>query len=135
MTKAGVAEIAKQGNYTFDEEFGWVTPTINNGICAYAYRDSQKVIKCSFEEAYNKGLISWKKPLSCHLFPIRITQSELDPDLEYVNYEPRTDLCGGGCSLGTKLKVPVYEFLKEALIRKYGKDFYESLVASAQYLK
>ncbi len=135
MTPEGIREVELQGKYTFDREFGWVTPTINNGICAYALKDKAGIIHCSFEQAYNDGKIGWKKPLSCHLFPIKITKSKRDPDMEYVNYEPREELCSGGCSLGIKLKVPAYVFLKEALIRKYGEEFYEMLDASAGYLK
>ncbi len=135
MTKDGLYEVEKQGKYTYDREFGWVTPTVNGGICAYGYKDKKGVIVCTFEEAFNDGKIGWKKPLSCHLFPIRISISKLDPDMEYVNYQPREDLCGGGCSLGKQLKVPAYVFLKDGLIRKYGEEFYETLDATAAHLK
>lgn len=135
LTKEGLKEIETVGNYIYDREFGWVTPTIDNGLCVYGYKDKQGTIQCSFEQAYNEGKIGWKKPISCHLFPIRISQSKQDPDMEYVNYEPRQDLCAAACSLGTKLKVPVYQFLKEPIIRKYGAEFYETLEASAQHLK
>lgn len=135
MTAAGIAAVEKQGKYVFDKSFGWVTPTINNTICAYGYRDEHGIIKCGIEEAYNDGKVSWKKPVSCHLFPIKTEKSSLDEDLEYVNYQPREDLCQAACKLGKSLKVPVYKFLKEALIRKYGEDFYQSLEATAQHLK
>ena len=135
MTKEGIAEIDRQGLYIYDKEFGWVTPTINGAICAYGYRDQQGIIKCSIEQAYNDGKVDWKKPLSCHLFPIKIKKSRRDPDIEYVNYEPREDLCKAACSLGKKLKVPVYVFLKESLIRKYGEEFYETLAATAEHMK
>lgn len=134
LTQEGINEITRQGLFTYDREFGWVTPTINSGICAYGKKDAKGVILCGFEQAFNDGKIGWKKPLSCHLFPIKISKSDLDPDLEYVNYEPREDLCSAACSLGKKLKVPVYQFLKEALIRKYGQEFYEALEASAAHL-
>ncbi len=134
MTTDGINAVEKQGKYTFDKEFGWVTPTVNGGICAYGYKDASGTILCSFEQAYKENKITWKKPLSCHLFPIRISVSKQDPDLEYVNYEPRTDLCSAACSLGSKLKVPVYVFLKEAIIRKYGEEFYEVLEASANHI-
>jgi hypothetical protein len=78
--------------------------------------------------------ISWKKPLSCHLFPIKITRSKRQ-NQEYVNYEPREDLCQAACKMGKQLKVPVYEFLKEALILKYGPDFYSTLEATALHKK
>jgi Protein of unknown function (DUF3109) len=135
MTKAGLAEIERQGMYTYDREFGWVTPTVNGAICAYGYKDKAGIIKCSFEQAYNDGKIAWKKPLSCHLFPIKIEKSKRDPDIEFVNYEPREDLCQAACSLGVKMKLPVYIFLKEALVRKYGEEFYEALEAVANHRK
>ena len=134
MTKEGIKEVKEVGPYLYDREFGWVTPTVNGKICAYGYKE-KGVIKCAFEQAYNDGKIPWKKPLSCHLFPIKIQQSKLDPKMEYVNYEPREDLCKSGCSLGVKLKVPAYQFLKESIVRKYGEIFYETLDATAKHLK
>ncbi|MCE3283553.1 MAG: hypothetical protein K0Q66_2290 [Chitinophagaceae bacterium] len=135
MTVEGIKEVERQGKYIYDQEFGWVTPTIEGNICAYGLRDEFGIIKCAIEKAYLEGKTDWKKPVSCHLFPIRITKSKEDPDLEYVNYEPREDLCRAACTLGKKLKVPVYVFLKEALIRKYGEEFYEALAASAEHMQ
>ncbi|HUQ96030.1 MAG TPA: DUF3109 family protein [Chitinophagaceae bacterium] len=124
LTENGKAEIAVQGTAVYDEEFGWVTPTINGAICAYGFRDNAGIIKCGIEAAYNDGLINWKKPISCHLYPIRVQQTK---QYSMVNYEPRETLCRPGCVLGKKVKLPVYEFLKEALIRKFGAPFYEAL--------
>ena len=134
MTADGIKEVEKQGKFLYDREFGWVTPTINGGICAYGIKDKTGTILCGIEQAYNDGKLDWKKPLSCHLFPVKTKKSKRDPDMEYVNYEPREDLCSAACSLGKKLKVPVYQFLKESLIRKYGPEFYEALEASAKHL-
>ncbi len=134
MTPEGISEVEKRGKFLYDQEFGWVTPTIDNAICAYGYRDKWGIIKCSIEDAYNEGKLDWKKPISCHLFPIRIKKSKRDPDIEYVNYEPREDLCSAACSLGKKLKMPVYVFLKDSLIRKYGEVFYETLEATAKHM-
>jgi hypothetical protein len=134
MTAEGIKEVEKQGKYLYDREFGWVTPTIEGQICAYGFRDESGIIKCAIEKAYLDGKTDWKKPISCHLFPIRITKSREDPDLEYVNYEPRTDICRAACSLGKKLKVPVYIFLKDSIIRKYGEEFYETLAATAEHM-
>lgn len=126
LSAESLAEIDKQGNYVWNEEFGWVTPAINGGICVYAVTDDKGIVKCGIEQAYREGNIPWKKPISCHLFPVRIKKSETG-DQEYVNYEPREDLCKPACKLGKKLKVPVYEFLKEPLIRKYGEEFFNTL--------
>lgn len=133
MTPEGIRETERQGKYIYDREFGWVTPTIKGEMCAYAFRDEAGIIKCAIEKAYLEGKVDWKKPISCHLFPIRIQKSKADPDMEYVNYEPREDLCKAACKLGKRLKVPVYVFLKEAIIRKYGEDFYAVLEQTAKY--
>jgi hypothetical protein len=68
--------------------------------------------------------LQWKKPISCHLYPIKISHSKTYTN---VNYEPRDVLCSPACTLGKKLKLPVYQFLKEAIIRKFGMEFYDTL--------
>lgn len=124
-----VSEIERQGIFTTDAEHGLVTPSVNGGICAYGYTDNAGVVKCGIEKAWLAGDIPFRKPISCHLFPIRITTN---PDYELVNYEPRKPMCRPACKLGNKLKVPVYVFLKDALVRKYGAQFYEALHSVAQ---
>jgi hypothetical protein len=124
-----IPEIEKQGTHTTDSEYGYVTPTINGGICAYGYTDEAGIVKCGIEKAYKAGAIDFQKPISCHLYPIRILKKR---GYEAVNYEPRPSLCSPACKLGDKLKVPVYKFLKDSLIRKYGEEFYEALDAVAK---
>ncbi len=123
-----IAEIEKKGYYVYDKEYEWVTPTLDsdNEICVYGTRAENGLIKCAFEQAYNDGIIEWKKPISCHLYPI-IAKKGKHGDYERVNYEPRDPMCNPACALGEKLKVPVYQFLKEPIIRKYGAEFYEAL--------
>jgi hypothetical protein len=134
LRKEGIEEINKQGRYVHDKEFGWVTPTINSKICVYGIFDENGIVKCGIEQAYLDGKTNWKKPISCHLFPIIVKKSN-DGVTEFANYEPRQDHCKAACTLGKKLKVPVYQFLKEPLIRKYGEQFYEALEATAAYQK
>lgn len=119
-----LAEIERQGIHTTDKEHGHVTPTVNGGICVYGYTDDDGIVKCGIEKAWQEGKTSFRKPISCHLYPIRITEQ---PGYEAVNYEPRATLCKPACKLGRKLKVPVYKFLKDAITRKYGTDFYDAL--------
>jgi hypothetical protein len=128
LSEASLAEIERKGKYVYHREFGWVTPTLGNDneICVYAFRDNKGIIKCAFEQAFYDGKSSWKKPISCHLFPI-IAKKGKYGDYDRVNYEPREKLCNPACSLGKKLQVPVYEFLKEPLTRKYGEAFYKAL--------
>lgn len=129
LTPQAIALIEDEGTHTYDDEHGLVTPTLNGGICVYGYYDEQGIVKCAMEHVYKEGKIDFKKPISCHLFPIRITEYE---SFEAVNYEPRETLCKPACKLGKSLKVPVYQFLKEPLIRKYGEEFYEALDATAK---
>jgi hypothetical protein len=129
LTAAGVREIEKNGRYQYDREFGWVTPTIEGKMCAYGFRDSKGIIKCGLEQAYYDCKTTWKKPISCHLYPIKTGKTKAG---EVVNYEPRETLCRPACIQGKKLKVPVYIFLKEALIRKYGEEFYRTLTEVAE---
>ena len=128
LTEPAIAEIEKKGRYVYDKEFGWVTPTLpsDNEICVYAYREQNGLIKCAFEQAFYDGIIDWKKPISCHLYPI-ITKPGKHGDYERVNYSPREKMCSPACKLGEKLKIPVYQFLKEPLTRKFGSAFYETL--------
>lgn len=134
MTREGIQQVERNGRYEYDREFGWVTPTIEGKMCAYGFRDKKGVIKCSFEQAFYDGKSTqWKKPISCHLYPIKVKQTKA---YELMNYEPRDGLCSPACALGKKEKVPVYVFLKESIIRKYGEDFYGLLKQVAdQYYK
>ncbi|MBC7875425.1 MAG: DUF3109 family protein [Ferruginibacter sp.] len=134
LSLQAIAEVEKKGKYVYNREFGWVTPTLGNDneICVYGSRDEKGIIKCAFEQAYYDGVIPWKKPISCHLFPIIATKGK-HGNYNRVNYEPREKLCNPACALGMKLQVPTYEFLKEPLIRKYGEEFYNALDKVARY--
>jgi hypothetical protein len=128
LTPASIDEIERKGKYVYHKEFGWVTPTLggDNEICVYGIRDEKGIIKCAFEQAFYDGVTKWKKPISCHLFPV-IAEKGKHGDYDRVNYEPRQQLCNPACGLGKKLQVLTYEFLKEPLIRKYGEEFYNIL--------
>lgn len=126
-----IKEVERTGTHTIDDEHGYVTPTIDGGICVYAYTDFAGIVKCGFEKLYREGKIDFPKPISCHLYPIRIKKSE---GFEALNYAPRESLCAPACTQGKQLKVPVYQFLKGALIRKYGAEFYDALDATAKMM-
>ena len=123
LNDAGRAAIAAQGLYIEDWEGDYSTPTINDRECAYALYDERGILKCGIEEAYLAGATTFKKPISCHLYPIRVTKYE---GFEALNYD-RWDICSPACSFGAKLGVPVYKFLKEPLERKYGAAWYAEL--------
>lgn len=124
LDKEGIQAIEKQGKYVLDFEGDYSTPMVRGKACAYAIKDKKGTWACGIEKAYLEGKISFQKPISCHLYPIRITKYD---DFEALNYH-RWDICSPACSLGKELSVPLYRFLKEALIRKYGVRWYEELV-------
>lgn len=128
IPEASIRKVEEKGFYEFSTEFGWVTPTLpeDEDICVYAFRQKDGMIKCAFEQAYLYGVISWRKPISCHLYPI-IAKKGIHGDYDRMNYEPREILCRPACELGERLQVPVYKFLKEPLLRKYGQEFYDAL--------
>ena len=104
------------------------TPLIKNGACAYLIWDGKGIGKCAFERAFEEGKIDWPKPISCHLYPIRVRR--LNNGTEAWNYD-RWKICAPACKNGKKLKVPVYKFLKNAIIRAKGEEFYKQLEACA----
>jgi hypothetical protein len=122
LSADGKEAIKKQGFSVIDSDNDLTTPLVNNRECAYVFNDSG-IIKCAIEKAFLEDKISFKKPISCHLYPIRITEYK---EFDAVNYESNK-ICSPACKLGELLKVSVFRFLKEPLIRKYGESFYTEL--------
>jgi len=123
LSDAGRSAIEKQGTYIKDYEGDFSTPTISGKECAYAVYDENGILKCGIEAAYHDRKIAFQKPISCHLYPVRITRHK---DYDAINYD-RWHICDPACSLGQSLKVPLYKFLRLPLIRKYGVSWYRKL--------
>ena len=131
LRKEGRKAIENQGTSIITKGREIETPLINGGDCAYVIFDEKKIALCGIEEAYNQGEIKWKKPVSCHLYPVRVKDYS---EFSAVNYH-RWQICDDACKLGKELQVPVYIFVKEALIRKFGEDWYTELEKVAKGLK
>lgn len=123
MTKKGIDVVDDKGVFYMDRTNEPVTSLVNNKDCVFVTLDDQGITKCGIEQAYREEKIGFNKPISCHLYPIRINKYA---KFESLNYD-RWPICKPACALGEELKVPVYKFLKEPLIRKYGEDFYAEL--------
>lgn len=134
LSKEGQKVIEESGAYVYNEEpdeFG--TALVENKACAFMTKDELGIAHCGIEQAYNDGIIDFKKPISCHLYPIRVNKAE-NLGFEALNYD-KWDICSAACSLGKKEQLPVYIFVQEAIKRKYGDEFYEELHAAATHLK
>ncbi|MFD2161854.1 DUF3109 family protein [Paradesertivirga mongoliensis] len=123
LTQKGIEAIEEYGTWVKDSDGDYTTPCVDgNKECAYVTWENG-ITKCGIEQAYLDGKISWKKPVSCHLYPIRTTEY---PEFDVLHYD-RWHICSSACSFGRELKVPVFRFLKEPLIRKYGEEWYNEL--------
>ena len=118
----GWKAIKKQGVSVIDDDGDFTTPLVKGKHCAFTYFE-EGIAKCSIEKAYYNGEVTFKKPISCHLYPVRITKYKT---YDAVNYH-KWEVCKPACVCGAKLDVPVYKFLREPLIRKYGEDWYKKL--------
>lgn len=123
LSDVGLKEIEKSGTWVKDEDGDFSTPIIQGRECAYAIYDDKGYLKCGIEQAYFAGKTAFRKPISCHLYPIRIAKLA---EYQAINYE-RWTICSDACSYGKELGVPVYQFLKDPLIRKFGVKWYAEL--------
>ena len=130
MGEEGITEVENQGTAVFDSEGDLTTTLVNNRECAFVVEE-KGINLCSIEKAFLEGKTDFKKPISCHLFPIRIKEYH---DFDAINYE-EIKICKPACECGSKLEIPVYAFLKEPLIRKYGKTWYNELLEAAKLLE
>jgi len=119
----GIEAIEEQGTHVVDMDGDLVTPLVKGQECAYVVFDESGQTKCGIEIAHKDGIVDYQKPISCHLYPIRITKY---PSFDALNYDS-WKICSDACILGDELKVSVYQFLKIPLIRKYGENFYNEL--------
>ncbi len=122
MTSEGIDVVSRIGVFEFDIEGVFVTPLITNKQCAFVYHQND-IAFCAIEKAFIEKKINFQKPISCHLYPIRILKQ---PEYDAINYH-KWDICKDACKSGTEQKIPLHKYLKEALIRKYGEDWYEIL--------
>ena len=130
LRKEGIAAIEAQGTHVIGTDGELETTLIDGKDCAYVIFDGKTAL-CGIEQAYNQGEVDWKKPVSCHLYPVRVKEYS---DFSAVNYH-KWHICSDACALGAELQVPVYKFVKEALVRKFGNEWYEELEKVAEDLK
>ena len=122
MTQAGLDEVDKNGIFELDDNNDYVTATLDHAECVFAVQKDDTWM-CAIEMAHKAGKSDFLKPISCHLYPIRITKTK---NYDALNYD-RWDICSAACTYGKSLNVPVYRFLKDSLTRKYGAEWYEAL--------
>jgi len=128
LSHQNIQAIAQQGVYVKDFEGDLTTPLVGDKQCVYVYYDEDNIARCTIEKAYFNGYINFRKPISCHLYPIRISKNN---GFDAVNYH-KWPICDPARKHGKKLNIPVYKFTKDALIRKYGEKWYEEFESIAR---
>lgn len=131
LTEISKDLIKKQGVSYIDSDGEPVTSIVNGEECVFTYTDEQGQCKCAIEKAYREGKTDFYKPISCHLYPVRLQKYD---SYTAVNYH-QWSVCNCARKLGGKLGVPVYQFLKEPLIRKFGEEWFEQLEIADGELK
>ncbi len=124
----GIAAIEALGTHIVTPLMELETPLVNGKECAYVTFSENGIAGCGIEDAYNAGeidpiAIGFRKPISCHLYPVRVKDYS---EFAAVNYH-KWPICNDACTLGKELKVPVYKFVKDALIRRFGEHWYAEL--------
>jgi len=123
MEHEGVRVVEEMGVFDYDAEGNFVTPLVNDQACAYVYHDDG-IARCSIEMAFQQKIIPFPKPISCHLYPVRL--KSLGGEMTGVNYH-KWSICQKALERGAKEKMPLYIFLQEALTRKFGRRWYNRL--------
>jgi hypothetical protein len=131
LDEKGLEVIEKRGVFYLDRENEPVTSLVNGRECVFVSHDENGITKCGIEDAYRDKKIDFNKPVSCHLYPIRVKEYR---SFTALNYD-RWHICSDACTLGKELQTPVYKFLKGPLIRVYGEEFYQDLERAAAELK
>lgn len=125
MRPEGIEEVKRNGVFDFDDHNHYVTTLVNGKECAFVVFNEQGIAGCAIEKAWKDGKINFRKPISCHLYPIRVSQYR---DFEALNYH-EWHICKPAVENGKKLKVPLYQFLKDAIIQKYGEKYYQEFMS------
>lgn len=120
-------ELKERGVAYIDEEGDLVTTIVNGRDCAFTCYDSGGKCLCAFERAFREGRTTFRKPASCHLYPVRITEY---PSFTAVNFH-RWKICKPAEKLGRKLGLRAYRFLREPLIARFGREWYDELCLAA----
>jgi len=128
IPESGRLAIEEQGHFIMDSDGDLVTPLVAGKHCAYTVFDANNWATCGIEKAWLNGKTTFRKPISCHLYPIRVKKLV---DIDTLNYHT-WNVCKPACTCGSKLNVPVYLFLKDALIRSYGEEWFDLLSITAK---
>ena len=127
----GQKVIEEKGVWARDTDGEKVTTLVEGAQCAFVFFDAEGTTKCGIEQAFNDGKTEFIKPISCHLYPVRLREYRKFTAMNFHEWE----ICEPACACGEELDVPVFRFLKEPIIRKFGEEFFGKLQEAQKLLK
>ncbi len=122
MSVKGLKVVEKMGVFDYDEDGGYVTPLVNDRECAFVCFDNG-ISYCTIEKAWSEGKINFQKPISCHLYPVRLSKLRQHIAINYDHW----DICKAALLKGKRENLPLYKYLKAPLIRRFGSSWYQKL--------
>jgi len=122
LNDQGLEVVQQYGMFDWDQDGNYVTPLVNDRECAFALFSDEGIALCAIEKAWQEGVVPLRKPESCHLYPLRL--STMPNGMTQIVYH-RWPICEPALEHGTEQKIPMIDFLREALIRKFGQEWYD----------
>ncbi|MEO1022716.1 MAG: DUF3109 family protein [Bacteroidota bacterium] len=122
----------REGVVIGSEKAGYELATVDNQECVFVQYDENEIAYCTIQKAYFEGRFNWEKPLSCHLFPVRLKRIA---DFDYANFEYVPALCSAACEKGEQEGVYLAEFLEKPLVRRYGQEWYDEFLACCIHIR
>ncbi len=132
MKPEAVAIAERDGVVVGSEKAGYEISCVGGAECIFVNYDEEEVAYCTIQKAYFEGRFNWEKPLSCHLFPIRLKRIS---DFDYANFEYVDSLCSAACEKGKKEETYLAEFLEKPLVRRYGQEWFDEFIAACNYIR
>ncbi len=127
-----VAVAERDGVVVGSKKAGYEISCVGDAECIFVNYDENEVAYCTIQKAYFEGRFNWEKPLSCHLFPVRLKRIS---DFDYANFEYVDSLCSAACAKGEKEETYLAEFLEKPLVRRYGQEWFDEFIAACNYIR
>lgn len=132
LRPGSVAAAEREGVVIGSRKAGYEIATVNQQECIFVQFDENEIAYCTIQKAYYEGRFKWEKPLSCHLFPVRLKKIA---GFDYANFEYVPRLCSAACEKGEKEETYLAEFLEKALVRRYGREWFTEFIASCEEIR
>ena len=127
-----IAVAEKDGVVIGSKERGYEISCVDSAECIFVNYDEQDVAYCTIQKAFFEGRFNWEKPISCHLYPVRLKKIG---GFEYANFEYMPNMCSAACAKGEKEDIYLADFLERPLVRRYGQEWYDEFLAACEYVR